>query len=63
VYAWNVAAMTGAYVQPGDQSAAASPGPDAACERTVGKSTSARNRLFEYACECGDVATVKRLLV
>ena len=35
----------------------------ATSERTVGKSTSARDRLLEYACECGDVATVKRLLV
>jgi len=62
IYARDVAAMTGAYVQPGDQSAAASPGPDAACERTVDKSTSALDRLFEDACESGNVALVEKLL-
>jgi len=62
VYARDAAAMTGAFVQPGDQSAAASLGLAATSERTVGKSTSARDRLFENACESGNVALVKRLL-
>ena len=35
VYAWNVVAMTGAFVQPGDQSAAASLGLAATSERKV----------------------------
>ena len=49
-------------MEPGDQSAAVSLGLAATSERTVGESTSARDRLFENACESGDVATVQRLL-
>ena len=49
-------------MEPGDQSAPASLGLAAASEHTVDKSTSARDRLFENACESGDVATVNRLL-
>ena len=49
-------------MEPGDHSAAVSLGLAATSERTVGESTSARDRLFENACESGDVATVQRLL-
>jgi len=54
--------MMGPFVEPGDQSAAVSLGLAATGERTLVESTSARNRLFENACEFGDVATVQRLL-
>ena len=62
IYARDAAALTGPFVEPGDLSAAVSSGLAAASERTVDKSTSARDRLFENACESGDVATVNRLL-
>ena len=54
--------MTGPFAEPGDQSAAASLGLAATSERTVDKSTSARDRLFKNSCESGDVATFNRLL-
>ena len=62
VYARDAAAMTGPSVEPRDQSAAASLGLAATGERTLVESTLARDRLFETACESGDVATVNRLL-
>ena len=62
IYARDVVAMMGPFVKPGDQSAAVSLGLEAARKRTVDKSTSARDRLFENTCESGDVAAVNRLL-
>ena len=58
VYARDAVAMTEPFVEPRDQSAAASLGLAATNERTLVESTSARDRLFENACESGDVATV-----
>ncbi len=49
-------------MQPRDQSAAVSLGLAVTSERTVDESTSARDRLFENACESGNVALVQKLL-
>ena len=59
IYAQDAVALTGPFVEPGDQSATVSSGLAVASERTVDKSTSARNRLFENA---GYVETVNILL-